>query len=307
MYTPDQLGSIYGDWNPEAYMQGRHQVDLSNQFQDQSLEQQRQKTQQDTLATQFTAQNNPLKLQNQQLTNEGLGYENVDKGVKARINAQTEGLQLDAAKMKQILSASDDQIKMMANQAQQMSYSDDPAVQQKGLKLMQLSAAAVEARQKHKDEMEKQDLIRKSAERVAGITAGAHIEAAKIGAAARTAAKVADPNVVAAKLGYEKGAAYYTIQAENSDDPAERQKFLDMAQRFEKANLAQKNAAATGKVDVGAATGMPTQQAPLSLVPSGAAQVAPKHSFADVQKMYPGVPPEKIKQAYKQKYGVDLQ
>jgi hypothetical protein len=32
-----------------------------------------------------------------------------------------------------------------------------------------------------------------------------------------------------------------------------------------------------------------------------------KHSLADVQKMYPGVPPEQLKKAYKEKFGVDLQ
>jgi len=63
MYSPAELSEIYGVGNPETYLQGRHQVGLTNLFQDQSLEQQRQKTQQATLANQFTAQENPLKLE----------------------------------------------------------------------------------------------------------------------------------------------------------------------------------------------------------------------------------------------------
>lgn len=165
--SPADLEAIYGVGNPEAYNQGRQQIGLNNMLQNEDVQQQQQKTYSDTLANQFSAQNNPIKLQQGQATLETTRNTNIEGGVKARISAQTEGLQLDAEKMKQILASSDGQIKQMANQAQQMAYSDDPAVQAKGKRLMQLSALAVEARQKHADEMEKQDVIRKSAERVA--------------------------------------------------------------------------------------------------------------------------------------------
>ncbi len=48
-----------------------------------------------------------------------------------------------------------------------------------------------------------------------------------------------------------------------------------MASKFEKANLAQKNAAAAGKLDLGATTGMPTQQPNLQFGPQGQPLAAP--------------------------------
>ena len=90
-----------------------------------------------------------------------------------------------------------------------------------------------------------------SAKTVAGIHAGATIEAANIhadttraGIAARAQAKVVDPNVIASKLGYEKGAVYYTIQSENAETPKEKEQFLNLAKKFELMGKNQGNARA---------------------------------------------------------------
>ena len=158
--TPADLASIYGDWNPEAHMQGRRQVEQNNQMQAQELEK-------SSLANIFSAQQNPQLLEQQRLSNDGMGFDNMSRGVKGRHDVATEGFKLDDAKRAQALAAPEHEIKMMATKAQQMAYDPDPAIQAKGKKLMQMSQAAIEARQKHADEMEKQELIRKSAERVA--------------------------------------------------------------------------------------------------------------------------------------------
>ena len=255
MPSMTDLSTIYGSYSPELYMHGRQQVNQSNQMVEQGIEKSR-------LANMFSAQQNPQLLEHQRLQNEGLGFDNTSKGVKSRFDVATEGFKLDDAKRAQALAAPEHEIKMMGVKAEQMMYDPDPAVQAKGRQLMEMSKAAVEARQKHQREMDKQDLIRKSAERVGAGNNTATIRAAQIAADSRKAAgaKSADPKVIAAKLGFEKGAAYYAIQAEQTDDPEEKAKLLDMASRFERANLAQKNAGATGKLDMGGVTGMPTVQ-----------------------------------------------
>ena len=255
MPSMTDLSTIYGSYSPELYMHGRQQVNQSNQMVEQGIEKSR-------LANMFSAQQNPQLLEHQRLQNEGLGFDNTSKGVKSRFDVATEGFKLDDAKRAQALAAPEHEIKMMGVKAEQMMYNPDPAVQAKGRQLMEMSKAAVEARQKHQWEMDKQDLIRKSAERVGAGNNTATIRAAQIAADSRKAAgaKSADPKVIAAKLGFEKGAAYYAIQAEQTDDPDEKAKLLDMAGRFERANLAQKNAGAAGKLDIGDVTGMPTVQ-----------------------------------------------
>ena len=255
MPSMTDLSTIYGSYSPELYMHGRQQVNQSNQMVEQGIENSR-------LANMFSVQQNPQLLEHQRLQNEGLGFDNTIKGVKSRFDVATEGFKLDDAKRAQALAAPEHEIKMMGVKAEQMMYDPDPAVQAKGRQLMEMSKAAVEARQKHQWEIDKQDLIRKSAERVGAGNNTATIRAAQIAADSRKAAgaKSADPKVIAAKLGFEKGAAYYAIQAEQTDDPDEKAKLLDMAGRFERANLAQKNAGAAGKLDIGDVTGMPTVQ-----------------------------------------------
>jgi hypothetical protein len=49
---------------------------------------------------------------------------------------------------------------------------------------------------------------------------------------------------------------------------------------------------------------MPT--APPLTTPQPKPTQAPTASFAEVQKQYPGVPADKLREAYKRKFGVDL-
>lgn len=250
------LSTIFGSYSPEMYMQGQRQIGYSNQMQEQNIEK-------SSLANQFSAQQNPQLLENQRLQNEGVGFDNQSKGAKARFDVATEGFKLDDEKRKQALAAPEHEIKMMAAQAQQMAYSPDPAVQAKGKKLMQMSQAAIEARQKHTEEIEKQELIRKSAERVAAgnnaatrYTADKNLEGRKIGVTGKS-----DPMTIVSKLGYEKAAQYFHTQAMFTEDAEMALKYKELAATYEQANLAQKNAAAQGKVDP-SFTGLPTQTVP---------------------------------------------
>lgn len=155
-----------------------------------------------------------------------------------------------------------------------------------------------------------------SAEKVANIHSAATVNAAQIGADSREEvqrlknqdkANATLEAVKAGKMGFEKAATTFTVLADLEPDEKMAAKYRELASQFEKANINQKTAQSQGKVDVGATTGLPTQQVPTVLGGTPASAPAKKHSLADVQKMYPGVPADKLKQAYKEKFGVDLQ
>lgn len=106
------------------------------------------------------------------------------------------------------------------------------------------------------------------------------------------------------KMTAEKAAVALYGAAQFEADPAEAQRLTDMAKQYEQFAMNQRNAQAGGKVDVGAASGLPTQTITPALggAPAPAAQ---PHAMADLQKMYPGVSDAQLKQAYKNKFGVE--
>lgn len=110
--------------------------------------------------------------------------------------------------------------------------------------------------------------------------------------------------VKAGKLSYERAATAFEVMAMYEDDPDLKAQYLEQAQKFEQANLTSKAAGVTGKPDI-SQMGLPTQKPQPSL--GSEKTKPPTNSLADVQKMYPGVPAEKLKEAYKRKFGVDLQ
>lgn len=248
--SPEGLASVYGDYNPTTYYLGDQSVNESMARDRESTNQSVQKTAQDTLKTQFDTANNPQKLEYQRLQNEGLGYDNVDKGVKSRINAATESAQLSNAQLKQVLEADEGQIKQMQSQAQMMAYNPDPAIQAKGTRLMQMSAVAVEARQKHKDEMEKQDLIRKSAERVgAGHDAASRYATDSRGAIAASRQKVAGSveQQIAGAKGSEQHIGIYESAARTAmmgGDNELANYYANMAERTRTGRLQEKSVGA---------------------------------------------------------------
>ena len=71
--------------------------------------------------------------------------------------------------------------------------------------------------------------------------------------------------VQSGKLSYEKAAVAFSVMSEMETDPVDKAKYLQMAQTYEQLNLNAKNAASQGKIDPGAATGLPTIQTPTVL------------------------------------------
>lgn len=99
--------------------------------------------------------------------------------------------------------------------------------------------------------------------------------------------------------GAPQGPASFTLAPDGSNLPALNAAIAKMPPADRAKATAQLEA------QVNAARGQP-QQAPQAQAPA-AAQQPQAHSLSDVQKMYPGIPAEKLKEVYKKKFGVDLQ
>lgn len=82
-----------------------------------------------------------------------------------------------------------------------------------------------------------------------------------------------EEGLLSGKLTYEKAATMISGMAFMTEDEGERNKLLDIARKYEQAELTKRAAGATGKVDVEAATGMPTQKPQPAL---GGTPAAPK-------------------------------
>ncbi|CAB4132830.1 hypothetical protein UFOVP249_46 [uncultured Caudovirales phage] len=115
---------------------------------------------------------------------------------------------------------------------------------------------------------------------VAEIQRKSHVEGAQVAAgasryatdqrAAQAAAKAKGVSSIqdlvrSGKMTAEKAAVAFHGAAQFETDPVEAQKLSQMAQQYEQLAMNQRNAQATGKVDVGAVANLPTQNIPPAL------------------------------------------
>jgi hypothetical protein len=145
----DQYEKWFGG-GPLATHYGMNQMDLAKQFQDQKLLQEGHTTRKQELANLFDEQNNPIRLQQGQLENEGLGLKNRGLGVDTRIKEATEGLQLDATQKALIQKAKQSDLDMMEIQGQQWAYSPDPKLRAQGEQLLRMHKDFVKLRDEQK-------------------------------------------------------------------------------------------------------------------------------------------------------------
>jgi hypothetical protein len=310
-----------------AAHQMMNNMDIARQYQQQKMAEQEQITRQKELTNQYDAFNNPIRLRSntadaygKELSNIGKQYENLGKARTERISAATESFQLDAAQKKLIQEASDADLKVMENLAQRMAYSSDLNEAEHGLDLLKMHKDFVKIReqgaeqrktaaqqQQHAKDLEKfkQDQIseREKAKLLARSTANTSIEEQlkKSRNPVQTAEILAAGAMQALQRGDNEAAALY------------QQLAIEARQRAaEDASNRSVGAPGLGLKEGGglAPKPRPTATAPIGGVNPGNPRsnaTQPKHSLADVQKMYPGVPVEQLKQAYKQKFGIDLQ
>ncbi len=316
------LGKIY-EMNPGAFMEAQNQMGLARQFQDQKLLQERHTTRKQELANIFDEQNNPIRLQQGQLENEGLGLKNRGLGVDTRIKEATEGLQLDATQKALIQKAKQSDLDMMEIQGQQWAYSQhpDPRVREReraqGEQLLRMHKDFIKLRDTQKftaDEAAKQRSHAFALEAQRAKNAQALVTSK---AAAKASADSGVKNVFEAvqsgKVSPDKAAAAFgaaALQAEAQGDVEQASVYRNAAAQMEQLSITTKPDMRAGKADL-AGAGIATTPPRAPTFTPGPAPVpkpaqAPTASFAEVQKQYPGVPADKLREAYKRKFGVDL-
>ena len=314
----DELGKIYGEGSWNALEQGNQQVGLANMYQNQRAQANALENEKNTLANLYSSQNDPQRIENQRLTNEGLVNTNMLGGVNARRAAANEGMQLTQDQRDFAIKASDSDLRQAEQHAQGEMQSGDPRRMAEAAKILDFTVAARTAKSKAASDLAQTQEQTRSHLAGIGMQTKAqkdinqsNIEAGKFnkkGAAAQGVAGIQQA-VTSGKMTAEKAAVALFGAAMFEPDPELKKQYEQMAGQYEQFAMQQRNAQAQGKLNTGAQTGLPTRNLPPALgMPGASTPKAPvAHSLADVAKMYPGVPADKIKQAYKQKFGVDLQ
>jgi hypothetical protein len=170
--------------------------------------------------------------------------------------------------------------------------------------------------------MRNMDVQRASAEKVAAGNNATSLEVARINAAARE-------NAASSRRGGAGGAdfwaSFYKLKSSKDkhaalileatkvekDDPITAAKMFDMAEAIEPQAKAEINSPKAGTPDIAATTkGRVAVNPGPDIAPKKKETTSPKSpeisSVNDLQKMYPGVPADKLREAYKKKFGVDL-
>lgn len=248
-----------------------------------------------------TRQLNPLKVDNQRLMNDTLdaqlgGHRARSKEAELKLDTDTQ-LQPHVIKQKlqeALTGLTESELKGEIGQINKMLL--NPYLSPKERKVFEML-------RDNMPDVYKLNQTLQTKEDVAGISANR-----PTGRAASAAKPPAPPKKM------EDLQAYYEYQAGQTDDPEEKARFTALARGIfeQRAELERFKAASRkeGGVDVGT-MGVPTIPAPTL----GGAQpsVAPKPTLApnkaslvEVQKMYPGIPADKLKEAYKRKFGVEL-
>lgn len=276
----DELSKIYGTGSMEALGQGAQQAGLSQLFQQQQGQKNALENQRQTLANQFSEAQNPQLLEQQSLQNIGLGNQNVLGGIGARRAAANEGMQLSEDQKKFALTATDQDLQAAIQHAQAEMNSGDPRRMSEASKILDFTTAARTAKAKAAA-----DLVQEQARTQAhlagiGMQTGAqermnqaNIEAGKFNRAGKSSQGLMgiQEAVQSGKMTAEKAAVALHGAAMFEADPDVKQKYEAMARQYEQFAMNQRNAAAGGKLDIGAATGMPTQ----TIAPALGAGVTP--------------------------------
>lgn len=278
-----ELSQIYGAWNPEAYLQGRHNVDLANQFQQQDMEKGALANRKARLDNLFQEQDDPARVRERQLTNANKEQVNETGALgleRARANQKN---LLSADQRKAALDASEDEIKQLDYNVGLLLRSKNPQERKEGLKLQQYMPEILAERRKQADIMEKERYTQmqhtdrnletiQSNERIAGMNAAGREKVAGM----RTSTKAGGADFWSSF--YKKNGAlnkYTSLIAEiaklKDSDPEEAAKMQRMADDLLPAAQAEIATPKPGAVNQGALTELPVNSAP-NIAPKGAAR-----------------------------------
>ena len=268
------LQGTYGAGDPEVYRQMQQNQGLAQMYQQQQLEQARNRTQEGFLKNQFDEQQNLQLLRQRRLENTGLENTNIIGGVNARRAVANEPMQLTQDQRKFALQATDDDLKAAEQHAIQESQTGDPVRMQQARKILDFTAAAIAEKRKEEAAMARQKEQTRSHLGGIGMQIGsqekmenARIAAGKYDKTSKSSAGISNIQaaVQAGKMTAEKAAVALHGAAMFEPDPELAQKYKEMAGQYEQFAMNQRNAQAQGKPDIGAIAKLPTQNLPPAL------------------------------------------
>jgi len=278
MPSVNDLQTMYGSWNPQAYLTAQSNADLERQYRESEYGQQQEKTRQAGLESAFQEQNNPLKLEQGRLTNQNLGYtgkglqaDNRVKDVNADIAEQTKQYKLNEAQRNDLLKASENDIVMGEAQARKLMMSLDPNERKQGEQLYEFTKYARDEKTKHERAMEKARFEQlqetgRATERNQTTLRAAEINQA--GQDRRFQPKAPGGGVdfwstfnSKLKTAGQKHAALIAEATRLGDTP-EAQVMLNMAEALRPQAMAEIASPKPGSIDVGQVANMPTNPAP---------------------------------------------
>lgn len=153
------------------------------------LQQQGADLQRTNLQNLFDESNNPTRLAQGQANLAGTTSENILKKIDADQRQTLAPEELAAKRQKMVTGLADDQLKEFMSHAEQNMMSEDPAIAEKAKDAYLRSAKEVSRRETAKDTQANTSLIVSGRENVAGVNADAKVDAAKLLADAKIAAK----------------------------------------------------------------------------------------------------------------------
>jgi len=260
----------YGDMlamNPYAQFQAGQQQDLASQFQNQKYQQEQNTTQKGTLENQQSTSMNPMLLEQQRGINQGTDIKN--QGAQLTLEAQqaNQANVLSKQQRQAALDASEDEMKQFDVHVRKMLTSPNPAERDQGAQMQQYLSSFQTERRAAQDKMAlQQEQSRSHLQGIGAQTAAqermntANINAGKFTKRGAAGVQNIQDSVQSGKMTAEKAAVALHAAAQFAEDPDTAQKYTEMAQQYEQFAMQQRNATAGGKIDIGAATGMPTQK-----------------------------------------------
>ncbi len=256
----------------------KHQSDLATAYGQQEAQ---------SLANMYNQQMNPLKIQNQQFENE---YTSQIQPIKINSELATFAKQ-----------AKQNELEMMEMAARKMALSNDPAESAEGVRLMGLTKEFYKLRELQESKLAVEDKKIEGRKEVEAVKA--KLRPPKVSGSGGGAPK---------PLGMDKLHAQYTkefLEADARGDTAAAEAALQKANAVAQQYGYRGRDTQAGTMRLGTGGLEPTPPRPAPQLPSASTtpKQTQKHSLAQVMQMYPGVPAEKVREAYKRKFGVDLQ
>lgn len=271
MPSMNELSDIYGAWNPQAYMRGADQADLSMQMSQQELQQKQLEAQAKSLSNMYDQNTLGERSRRPGLENQGIDLTNqgrsLDLQSKRRVDQREAAMQqynLDADQRKALMGITEDDLKQGDLHAEQLIRSLDPKEQEKGQQLYNMTKAVREARQKTADAMDlerykqQQETGRgvernQSAERIAEMNVAGRQAVADSKAKAKGGISSVYDAVKSGKVAPDKAAAAFgaaALQARTQGDMETAQEYENAAGTMEALSKSTRPDTMVGKPDL---------------------------------------------------------